>query len=207
MTYTESLTQTYTIADIATVIDCFAADLDMTSQSTPLLNRDLVKKYAADVKAMAQRGYLLEGNIVPKDSAGNVIRAAKYAVNIDAGSLTATRPGNNRRPATRGGELSVVVRNARPQRGAAHRILRDAQYDLGIGPHRSVFSVLDSPCRGIKVQSPRKRQASPASNRRHLPSHLNSDRVFTSKEGSNGSEKCSTLVPFVVNSRRGSWAG
>jgi Bacterial HORMA domain family 1 len=112
MTYTESLTQTYTIADIGKVIDCFAADLDMTSQSTGLLKRDLVKQYAADVKAKAQKGYLLEANIVLRDSMGNVIRAAKYEVNTDAGSLVASRPGNNRWPATPGGELSIVLRNS-----------------------------------------------------------------------------------------------
>jgi hypothetical protein len=122
MTYVETITQTYTIADIGKVIDCFAADLDMTSQSTGLLNRDLVKQYAADVKAMAQQGYLLEANIVLKDSAGNVIRAAKYEVNTDAGSLTASRPGNNRWPATPGGELVVVVRNSQKWRN-----LTDAQ--------------------------------------------------------------------------------
>lgn len=88
MSYTETLTQTYTIADVGKVIDCFAADLDMTSQSTGLLTRDLVKQYAADVKAMAQGGYLVEANIVLKDSAGNIIRAAKYEVSSDAASLT-----------------------------------------------------------------------------------------------------------------------
>ena len=87
MSYTESVTQTYTIADIGKVIDCFAADLDMTSQSTGLLSRDLVKQYAADVKAMAQAGYLVEANIVLKDSAGKIIRAAKYEVSTDAASL------------------------------------------------------------------------------------------------------------------------
>lgn len=122
MSCTESLTQTYTIADIAKVIDCFAADLDMTSQSTGLLTRGQVKDYAADVKAMAQNGYLLEANIVLKDSAGNVIHAAKYEVNTEAASLTASRPGNNRWPPTPGGELSVVVRNSRKWRD-----LTDAQ--------------------------------------------------------------------------------
>src|SRR2546430_66051 len=82
----------------------------MNSQSTVLLTRDLVKRYAADVKAMAQRGYLIEANILLKDSVGNVIRASKYEVSTDATSLTASRPGNNRWPATPGGELTVVVR-------------------------------------------------------------------------------------------------
>lgn len=116
MPYTESITQTYTIADIGKVIDCFAADLDMTSQSTGLLTRDVVKQYAADVKAMAQQGYVVEVNIVLKDSVGNVIRAAKYEVSTDGASLTASRPGNNRWPATPGGELSIVVQNSQKWR-------------------------------------------------------------------------------------------
>ncbi|MGO9436411.1 MAG: hypothetical protein ACLP00_19220 [Terracidiphilus sp.] len=116
MPYTESITQTYTIADIGKVIDCFAADLDMTSQSTGLLTRDVVKQYAADVKAMAQQGYVEEVNIVLKDSVGNVIRAAKYEVSTDGASLTASRPGNNRWPATPGGELSIVVQNSQKWR-------------------------------------------------------------------------------------------
>ena len=112
MSYTESLTQTYTTADIGKVIDCFAADLDMTSQSTGLLTRELVKKYASDVKAKAQNGYLLEANIVLKDATGKIIRAAKYEVSTDAANLTASRPGNNRWPATPGGELSIVLHSS-----------------------------------------------------------------------------------------------
>ena len=109
MMYTETQSQTFTIADIGKVIDCFAADLDMNAQSTGLLTRDLVKQYAADVKAMAQKGYLLEANIVLRDAAKNVIRAAKYEVSTDASSLTAHRPGNNLWPRTPGGDLTVVV--------------------------------------------------------------------------------------------------
>jgi len=108
--YTETESQTFTIVDIGKVINCFAADLDMNAQSTGLLPRDLVKQYAADVKAMAQNGYLLEANIVLHDAAGNVIRAAKYEVCTDAAGLTASRPGNNLWPNTPGGELTVVVR-------------------------------------------------------------------------------------------------
>jgi len=55
---------------------------------------------------------LLEANIVLRDAAGNVIRAAKYEVSTDATSLTTSRPGNNRWPATPGGELYVVVHNS-----------------------------------------------------------------------------------------------
>jgi len=75
MSYSESLTETYSVADIGKVIDCVAADLDMNSQSTGLLTRDQVKNYAADVKALAQKGYLVEANIVLHDSTGTPIRA------------------------------------------------------------------------------------------------------------------------------------
>jgi hypothetical protein len=110
VSYSETQTQTYTIADIAKVVDCFAADLDMTAQATGLLSRELTTKFAADVKAMAQSGYLLEANIVLHNVWGAVVRAAKYEVMADGSILTVKRPGNNKWPQTPGGELSVVVR-------------------------------------------------------------------------------------------------
>jgi Bacterial HORMA domain family 1 len=109
MTYAETVTESYTVADIGKVIDCIAADLDMNSQSTGLLSRETVKSYAADVRLLAQRGYLREANIVLKNSAGVVIKAAKYEVSTDASILKAQRPGNNLWPQTPGGELSIVV--------------------------------------------------------------------------------------------------
>lgn len=122
MTYAETITQTFTIADIGKVIDCLAADLDMNAQSTRLLTREQVKAYAADVKAMAQKGYLLEANIVLHDSSGEPIRAAKYEVSTDGSLLKMQRPGNNLWPQTPGGELAVVVRYSQKWRD-----LTDAQ--------------------------------------------------------------------------------
>lgn len=109
MSYSESITQTFSVVDIGKVIDCVAADLDMNSQSTGLLTREQVKEYAADVKSLAQRGYLVEANIVLQDSSGTVIRAAKYEVSRDASTLTAHRPGNNLWPRTPSGQLNIVV--------------------------------------------------------------------------------------------------
>jgi hypothetical protein len=120
--YTETRSQTFSIVDIGKVIDCVAADLDMNSQSTGLLTRDLVKQYAADVKALAQQGYLLEANIVLQNAAGQPIRAAKYEVSTDGASLTAHRPGNNLWPRTPGGDLVVEVRYSQKWRD-----LTDAQ--------------------------------------------------------------------------------
>jgi hypothetical protein len=110
MSLTESLTETYSIADIAKVIDCVAADLDMNAQSTALLTRDEARNCAADVKRLAQNGYLTEANIVLTDASGVVKKAAKYEVSTGASTLTAQRPGNNLWPRLPDGGLSVVVR-------------------------------------------------------------------------------------------------
>ena len=70
---------------------------------------------------MAQKGYLLEANIVLKDSTGEVVRAAKYEVSTDATSLTASRPGNSLWPSTPTGDLSVVVRYSQTWRDLTDR--------------------------------------------------------------------------------------
>jgi hypothetical protein len=109
-TATQSLSVSFTVADIGKVIDCFAADLDMNAQSTGLLGWEAVRQSADDVKLMAQKGYLVEANIVLEDPSGTIIRAGKYEVATNAGTLTAQRPGNNLWPRTPGGQLYVVVR-------------------------------------------------------------------------------------------------
>ena len=108
-TYSESATHTFTMADVGRVLDCFAADFDGMGQSTGLRSRDDTKAVAADVKLMAQSGYLAEVNIYLKNAVGTTIRAAKYQVNSNAGTLTASRPGNYLWPRTSGGQLCVHV--------------------------------------------------------------------------------------------------
>jgi hypothetical protein len=105
----------------------------MMTQSTGLLSRDLAKQYAADVKAMARNGYLREANIVLKDAAGEVIRAAKYEVSTDASTLTAQRPGNNLWPRTPDGDLSVIVQYSRKWKELTQVERDDFRRSLGIG--------------------------------------------------------------------------
>jgi hypothetical protein len=106
-TYSES--HTYTIADVGKVLACFAADFDGMGQSTGLRAREDTKAVTADVKLMAQCGYLFEINIYLMDAFGRTIRAAKYQVTTNAGELTASRPGNYLWPRTPGGQLCVHV--------------------------------------------------------------------------------------------------
>jgi hypothetical protein len=106
---TYSTSHTYTIADVGKVLDCFAADFDGMGQSTGLRTRENTKAIAADVKLMAQSGYLSEVNVYLKDANGQTIRAAKYEVIASAGMLTASRPGNYLWPRSPGGQLCVHV--------------------------------------------------------------------------------------------------
>ena len=108
-TYSESFSHTYTIVDIGKVLDCFAADFDGMGQSTGLRARENTKAVAADVKLIAQPGYLSEVNVYLLDAFGKEIRAAKYRVTKDTGMLTASRPGNYLWPRTPGGSLCVHV--------------------------------------------------------------------------------------------------
>jgi hypothetical protein len=108
-TYSESVTRTFTTADVGKVLDCFAADLDGMGQSTGLRTRANTKAVAADVKLIAQQGYLSEVNLYLNDTSGKTIRAAKYVVSTDGASLTASRPGNYLWPWTPGGQLCVHV--------------------------------------------------------------------------------------------------
>jgi hypothetical protein len=108
-TGTFTYTSTYTITDVAKVVDRFAADFHMIAQATGLASRDRVLDVTHDVKLMAQRGYIDRVDLVLRNAAGTEIRAAKYTVSTDAGGWTSDRPGNNLWPATPGGELHVVV--------------------------------------------------------------------------------------------------
>jgi hypothetical protein len=104
-TYTHS----YTVADVGKVLDSFAADFDMMAQSTGLRDREDVRSTSADVKLMAEWGYLGVVNLCLHDSAGSIVRAAKYEVETNGGGLSASRPGNSLWPRLIGGALRVYV--------------------------------------------------------------------------------------------------
>jgi hypothetical protein len=116
MSISETFTQSYTTADVGKVLDCFAADFDGISQSTGLRTHEEVVSLAADVKLMAQLGYLREVDLCLYDGAGRLLRAAKYEVSTDAGSLTAQRPGNNLWPRTPEGQLRAYMKPTRAWR-------------------------------------------------------------------------------------------
>jgi hypothetical protein len=109
MSTTGTQTQTYTVVDIRKVLDHFAADLTMISQATGLWSAAEVANIVSDLKQFAEEGYLTRINLILKDKAGSVIKAAVYQVDSSAVGWTSERPGNNLWPRTPDGTLTLVA--------------------------------------------------------------------------------------------------
>jgi hypothetical protein len=100
-------TRTYTVADIRKVVDKFAADYLMISQSTGLLST--VAEDVADLKIFAEYGYLVQVTLYLLAKEGNKLRVAVYKVSEAATGWNSDRPGNNLWPRTTDGSLCVIA--------------------------------------------------------------------------------------------------
>lgn len=109
MSTTGTQTQTYTVVDIRKVLDHFAADFTMISQATGLWSSTSVSTTVSDLKQFAEAGYLTRVNLILKDKAGTVIKAAVFKISNAAVGWTSERPGNNLWPRTPDGTLNLVA--------------------------------------------------------------------------------------------------
>src|SRR5216684_5667327 len=105
---TSSQTTTFTATDIRKVVDSFAADFWMISQSTGLWSRENVESTVSDLKALAEAGYLLGVVLILWDSGGNKVRARRYTVSTQAIAWGNDQPGGNLWPRLEGGSLQVI---------------------------------------------------------------------------------------------------
>lgn len=107
MSSTGTQTRTYTVADIRKVVDKFAADYVMISQSTGLPVG--AAETVADLKIFAELGYLIDVTLYLLDKDGNKLQVAVYKVSEATVGSTSDRPGNNLWPRTTDGSLRVVA--------------------------------------------------------------------------------------------------
>jgi len=92
VSYSATVSHTYSVADVEVVMRRFSADIVMIAQSSQAITEGEAHDYAHDVEALAKKGYLKAVDLTLLS--GNVeIRAAKYVVNTAAGGLTTSRPG------------------------------------------------------------------------------------------------------------------
>lgn len=109
MSSTSTQTTTYTVVDIRKVVDSFAADYSMMSQSTGLQSRDSVAHTVSDLKVFAEYGYLVSVTLFLEDKAGAKLRVAVYKVADSAVGWASDRPGNSLWPRTPDGCLWVLA--------------------------------------------------------------------------------------------------
>ena len=109
MSASATQTKTYSVVDIRKVVDNFAADFSMKSQSTGLRTREQVANVVYDLTIFAEYEYLISVDLILEDSDGDVIKATEYTVSNQAIGWSSARPGNNLWPRTPGGVLRVTA--------------------------------------------------------------------------------------------------
>jgi hypothetical protein len=108
-TATASATETYTVADIQTVMRRILGDLLMIAGSSGSIDEAKAKEYAHDIELLAKKRYLRSADITLVSVTGMEIKAVRYEVNTAAGGLTMSRPGGVLWPRVTGAWLRVVL--------------------------------------------------------------------------------------------------
>jgi Bacterial HORMA domain family 1 len=108
MSQTRTATATYTVADIENVVRRVKADLVMIADSAGAWTSAEAVNYAHDIEVLAKAGYL-EYVDVTLLSNGVEVKAVRFDVDTDAGSLTSSRPGGVLWPRVVGAYLRIVL--------------------------------------------------------------------------------------------------
>jgi hypothetical protein len=107
-TRTASASQTYTVADIEEVVLNLKADLVMIADSTQGWIPEKVRDYAHDVEVLAKAGYLKYVDVTLFSNSVEM-KAVRFDVNTEAGSLTTSRPGGVLWPKVANPYLRIIL--------------------------------------------------------------------------------------------------
>ncbi len=108
MSQTRTATATYTVVDIENVVRRVKADLVMIADSTGAWTAANAADYAHDVEVLAKAGYLKWVDLTLLSN-GVEVKAVRFEVDTDAGSLTTSRPGGVLWPKVSGPHLRIVL--------------------------------------------------------------------------------------------------
>ncbi|MYM26299.1 hypothetical protein GTP46_27075 [Duganella sp. FT135W] len=107
-TYTSTSTSTYSVVDVENVVRRFSADIVMIASSSGALTEAKARDYAKDIETLAKNGYLSAVDVtLLKD--GIELKAVRYDVSTDAGSLSSSRPGGVLWPREPSGWVRVTI--------------------------------------------------------------------------------------------------
>ncbi|MFZ5619320.1 MAG: hypothetical protein ACOZAA_18565 [Pseudomonadota bacterium] len=108
MSQTRTATATYTVVDIENVVRRVKADLVMIADSTGAWTAAKAADYAHDIEVLAKAGYLKWVDLTLLSN-GVEVKAVRFEVDTDAGSLTTSRPGGVLWPKVSGAHLRIVL--------------------------------------------------------------------------------------------------
>jgi hypothetical protein len=131
-TSTASATKTYTVADIEEVIFNVKADLIMIADSTQGWTAELARDYAHDIEVLAKAKYLRYVDVTLYSS-GAEVKAVRFNVDTDAGSLTTSRPGGVLWPRVANPRLRLILGYTTDYTEAAQEAMK-GKLNIGWGP-------------------------------------------------------------------------
>lgn len=105
---TTTITETYTTVDVENVVRRVRADLAMIADSSGVWTSAKAADYAHDIELLAKKGYLAWVDVTLL-STGTEIKAVRFAVDADSGSLTSSRPGGVLWPKVPNAHLRMVI--------------------------------------------------------------------------------------------------
>ncbi|MDA9399205.1 MULTISPECIES: HORMA-1 domain-containing protein [unclassified Bradyrhizobium] len=131
-TRTASASATYTYVDVENVVRRVKADLIMIADSTGAWTATEATNYAHDIEVLAKAGYLKWVDVT-LFSHGVEVKAVRFEVDTDAGSLTTSRPGGVRWPKVEGAHLRIVLSHTDAYTSTAREATKD-KLKMGWGP-------------------------------------------------------------------------
>ena len=108
MSATTTATATYTTVDVENVVRRMKADLTMIADSTGAWTAAKAADYAHDIELLAKKGYLAWVDVT-LFSGATEIKAVRYDVDTDAGSISASRPGGVLWPRVHSPRLRILI--------------------------------------------------------------------------------------------------
>ena len=108
MSQTRTASATYTFVDVENVVRRVKADLIMIADSTGAWTSAQVAEYAHDVDALAKNGYLAWVDVT-LFSSGVEIKAIRFDVDTNDGSVTTSRPGGVLWPRISDAHLRIIL--------------------------------------------------------------------------------------------------
>ncbi|UPJ47961.1 hypothetical protein IVB30_33095 [Bradyrhizobium sp. 200] len=122
-TRTATATATYTVVDIENVVRRVKADLIMIADSTGAWTATEAALYAHDIEVLAKAGYLSWVDVTLLSN-GLELKAVRFEVDTEAGSLTTSRPGGVRWPKVAGAYLRVILSYTEAYTSAAREAVK-----------------------------------------------------------------------------------